>query len=230
MLARPGRRCSAGHPPTGIFNADLLLERCADPSMGAMNDRMRLHVTGLAAALGLAVAGAAWSAKPALDEPAHEAARERIEAREKAQRKACGRVKGNARDICQAEAKGKARVALARLQARQQPGPEADQAVMEARADADLAVARQRCDDARGKARKTCLDKAEAAHEAAVRHAMVMKVRNMRALQAQGKAPREETPEEAEKARYAAERARCVISGPDRDRCLEEAKKRFGKT
>lgn len=219
------------HRPTGIFKDGRLLEHGAGRSMEAMSNRMRLQVWGLAAALGAAAAGAAWSARPAPDEAAHEAARERIEARQKADRKGCGRLEDNARDICQAEAKGRARVALARLEARLAPGPEADQAVMEIHADAELEVARERCDDARGKARKTCIAQAEAAHEAAVRHAMVMKVRNMRALEAQREAPPEETtPEEEAKARYAAEKARCVISGPDRDRCLEEAKRRFGKT
>ncbi len=145
-----------------------------------MHYRSYLIGTVLAGCLGLAWADAA----PPMTEQEHGAARDRIAAQEKAEARACKRLKGNARDICHAQAQGQAKVARARLDAQYAPGPEAEQQVKYARADAEYAIARERCDDARRDARSRCLRQAKEAREALERHAKVEKVQRVRQLAA----------------------------------------------
>jgi hypothetical protein len=96
---------------------------------------MQLKLTSIAAALAFAFAGAAQAqstapaAKPekraeqsasqgASERQARKAEEERIEAQAKADKAKCDPMKGNAKDICQAEAKGKEKVAKAELDAK----------------------------------------------------------------------------------------------------------------
>lgn len=200
--------------------------------MAAMKRWMTPAWMRCAATLCIAAAAASFAVQAGMGEPAYEAALERIEAQQKAARKACGRLKANARDICLAEARGTAKVARAQLEATRAPSPEAEQSVKEARAAADHAVATERCEDARRKqAREGCRRKADAAREAAIRQAKVEKVEALDALKAAQlqKASGQAQPEPTLAEQYAAARARCVISGAERDPCLEEARRRFGQ-
>jgi hypothetical protein len=134
----------------------------------------------IAAAGALALAGSTWAAAskaPApMDEATYEAARARIAADARAQRRACSRWQGHARDLCRAQARGRETTARAELQARYQPGPEAHQALKNARAEARYALARVRCDELKGKAEDRCREEAKGALEAALRQAKVEKV------------------------------------------------------
>jgi len=138
--------------------------------------------------LALAFGASAWadsSVQPTMSEEAYEAAEQRIEAEADARRAACKRLPDKARDLCQLEAKGWEKVALARLHAENEPSPESERAAKEAEADAALAVAKERCESAGSKAkRKACVKRAEHEHEAAIRLAKVQKVEAMNALKA----------------------------------------------
>lgn len=124
------------------------------------------------AALCLGFAGTAFAADaPTMSKEAHKAAQDKIEATYKADRKACEGMKGNAKDICQAEAKGKEKVAKAELEAQYKPGPKTDEKVKAAKADADYAVAKEKCDDQKGNARQACQKEAKTAHDSAKRPA-----------------------------------------------------------
>lgn len=135
-------------------------------------------------ALALGPAGLVLAAPPALTKDAYKAAIERIELQAKAQRKACGRLKGPPREVCEAQAGGAEKVAKARLQAQYQPGPDAEKRAKLTRADADYDLAKVRCAASRGKAKDACLDRARHDREAAIRLAKVEKVEEMNQLKA----------------------------------------------
>lgn len=145
---------------------------------------MKKQVIGLALALGLATAG--WAANPAaapsappaapMSKAGYKAAKAKIEAQRKADDQACKRLKGHARELCEAQAKGREKSELARLEARYEPSPEAIQDAKFAVAEANHEVAKVECKVRKGKAKDRCLDAAKAAREAAERQARVEKV------------------------------------------------------
>jgi hypothetical protein len=140
---------------------------------------MNKHLISFAIAL-CGVAGGAIAAEPALSKAAYKAGQDKIEIQAKADRKACGRLKANAKDICEADAKGKEKVAKAELDARYEPSPEAEREAKDAKAEADYAVAKEKCDNFKGNAKDACVKRAKADREAAVRLAKVEKVETMR--------------------------------------------------
>lgn len=134
----------------------------------------------LAACLG--AAGLAWAAEGTMSKDAYKAAVEKIEAQGKAQRASCGRFKGNAKDVCVAQARGREKVAKAELQARYKPGPESEKLAKIAKADAAYDVTRERCDALRDAAQDRCVQQARQDREAAERLAKVEKVAEINAL------------------------------------------------
>ena len=150
--------------------------------MALMDTTRMKYLIGLVLALGIGAAAADSGAEAPLSKEALEASRERVEAQAKAQRKACDRFKGNARGVCQAEARGWEKVAEAQLEAQHQPGPEAEKNVKFAKADADYGVAKQRCQALKDRAKDHCTARAKHEREAAVRLAKVEKVEEVRQL------------------------------------------------
>jgi hypothetical protein len=129
------------------------------------------------AALALAAAGARADVAPPMTKEEFKAEEKQVEQQAKAERKACARLRDNARDVCELEARGREKAALAKLLARFEPSPDNDKEAKLAQADAAYAVAKERCDDAaKGKPRDTCRAQAKHAHESAVRRAKVEKV------------------------------------------------------
>ena len=126
-------------------------------------NQLRTVFGALTAALTLTLATHAG----AMTRDEYKAAEERIEAEHKAERARCDGLAGNAKDICQAEAKGKEKVAKAELEAQYKPSPRANAKVAEARADAAYDVAKQKCDDLSGNAKDVCMKDAKAAHTSA---------------------------------------------------------------
>ena len=188
-----------------------------------MNNRTLLF------ALCLASAGGAFAGGGGMSKEAFKAAADRVEATQKAEVQACDAQKGNARDICRAAAKGRGKVALAALKADYEPSPEADRAAMIAQADAEYDVARQKCDDAKGPAKDACKARADHVREAAVRRAKIERVEATRRLKSKGGAGAHVAVKQSPDEKYAAEKARCGMMGEERDSCMAEAKRRFGK-
>ncbi|QJW84140.1 hypothetical protein HK414_10360 [Ramlibacter terrae] len=118
-------------------------------------------------------------------------------------------------------------MARAQLEARREPTPDREQAAKEAEAEAEFAPAKAACRQPADKARKACIRQAQGKREAALRQAKVEKVLAQRAQQRESAEPRKEM---TDKEKFAAAKARCDMSGAERDRCLTEAKRRFGKT
>ena len=127
---------------------------------------MQKNLIGLAAALTLVFAGSAFAAD-AMTREAYKAAKDKIEETAKADKKACEGMKDNAKDICQAEAKAKEKIAKAELDAQNKPGPKADEKVALMKAEGTYEVAKEKCEDQKGKAMADCKKDAKAAHDKA---------------------------------------------------------------
>lgn len=108
----------------------------------------------------------AGSAFAAMNKDEYKTQKAEIEATYKADKKGCG-MKANSKDVCNAEAKAKEKVARAELEASYKPSPGADAKVREAKADADYDVAKERCEDLKGKEQSACKVEANSAHEKA---------------------------------------------------------------
>ncbi len=92
---------------------------------------------------------------------------DRIEATAKADKKACDTLKGNAEDVCEAEAKAKEKVAKAELRY-QQSGKEGDRIkVDDVKAEAAYEVAKEKCEDLQGDQQSQCKKDAKAQEQAA---------------------------------------------------------------
>lgn len=199
-----------------------------------MQHKRKMYLISATLALAIAAAGGAAGAGGSTGKDGRKAAEQRIGAQADAQKKACARLQANAREICQAEAKGHQKVALAELAAKLEPNPETEQALKEARADADFDVAKERCDDTRGKAaRKACVARAKDVHEAAVRQAKVEKVQALAELKRKAAAEKHagaDRKEESPQERYKARKALCLTKGTERDSCLAELDRRFRKS
>jgi|KBSMisStandDraft_5_1062788.scaffolds.fasta_scaffold01842_11 membrane protein involved in colicin uptake len=92
---------------------------------------------------------------------------DRIEAEYKAAREKCDPMQGNAKDVCQKEAKAKEKVAKAELKAKHDPSAANQRKVHEAKAAGDYDVAKERCDDKKGNEKDVCQKDAKAAYERA---------------------------------------------------------------
>ena len=130
---------------------------------------MKLKIIGIAAAFALAGVAHAQTPSPSsgADRKMKNADEDRIEAEYKADKAKCDAMSGNAKDVCQKEAKGKEKVAKAELDAKKDPSPRNQRKVEEAKADAQYDVAKERCDDMKGKEKDACQKDAKAQHERA---------------------------------------------------------------
>jgi hypothetical protein len=116
----------------------------------------------LTAALVCGMAQAANYSKSVLD-----GARDDVKAQYKANKDACDKMSGNAKDICVADAKGKEKVSLAWLDYNYS-GDAKDQAKLnEAVYEARYEVANEKCDDMSGDAKDVCQREAKTARDKA---------------------------------------------------------------
>ncbi len=117
----------------------------------------------LAAACALAMSSA--FAADSLTREQVKAAKDQIGATYKADKEACDKLKDNAKDVCEQEAKAKRKIAEAELDYKR-TGKEADRIkAAEVKAEQEYAVAKERCDDMSGDQKNACQKEAKA-HEA----------------------------------------------------------------
>jgi hypothetical protein len=147
---------------------------------GGMFEKRKKQLVVLALVLG--GGGVVYGAETAMSKDGYKTAQQRVETQAKVQRKACGRFQGNAKDVCEAKAKGWEKIAKAELATQFKPGPEAEKMAKFAHADADYGVAKQRCGALKDRAHDRCVDKAKHDHEAAIRLAKVEKVQEVNAI------------------------------------------------
>lgn len=87
---------------------------------------------------------------------------DRIEADAKAAKEKCKAMDGNARDICQAEAKGTEKVAKKELDAKRKGTPDSKYDVEKIKAEAAYEVAKEKCEDLKGAEQSACKKQAKA--------------------------------------------------------------------
>jgi hypothetical protein len=186
-----------------------------------MSFKQRMMAIAVAGAL-----GCAGSAFAAVSKTEMKTEKDRIAAEYKSAKAKCDGLKGNAKDVCMAEAKGMNKVAKAELEARDKDTPKARADVKTAKAEADYDVAKEKCDDQKGNAKDVCKKDAKAAFTAAKEDAKVEKTAG-RSSEKVAEA-RQDAREEKRDANYAAAKERCdSMSGDAKDRCVADAKARF---
>jgi hypothetical protein len=199
------------------------------------------HVTALSMAIGLVFSAGVMA--QAITKDAYKAGEARIAAEYTADKAKCKMLSGNAKDICFAEAKGKERVADADLEASYEPTAKHRYDVLIAKAKADYAIADEKCDDQTGNNKDVCVKEAKAA-ETRVRADAEAQLKiweaNQEAIEkttatdskarAEGTAARQDAAAQMRDANYAVAKEKCdAIVGADSDRCVQEAKAKYGK-
>lgn len=129
-----------------------------------------IRMTLIAAVAAFSFAGAGLAADM-MSKDQYKSEKARIEADGKAAREKCKGMKGNAKDLCMAEAKGNEKIAKAELAAKQKDTPKARYDVAAAKADLEYNVAKEKCDDLKGKDKQSCEKDAKAAHNQAKKQA-----------------------------------------------------------
>ena len=130
---------------------------------------MSLIKTILVAAA-LSLSGSVFAAD-AMSKDQVKAEKDRISAEAKAAKDKCKDMKGNAKDICMAEAKGNEKVAKAELALKQKDTPKNRKDVADAKADLEYEVAKEKCDDMKGKEKNACQKDAKSARDQAKKQA-----------------------------------------------------------
>jgi hypothetical protein len=177
-------------------------------------------ISAIALAVGLSFGSGAMAQSVSQDE--YKVRMDRIESEYKAERAACDAFVANKKDICRAEAKGKENVAKADLEAIYKPSAKAHHDARVAKAQADYSIARQKCDDKGGNLKDVCVKEAKAAETAATANAKA----RMTTVKANANAAAD-----TRDADYAVAHAKCDAFASDtKDRCIVEAKARFGKS
>jgi hypothetical protein len=125
---------------------------------------MKLQLISMAVALAFA-AGA--QAQDTSKRQVKNADQDRIEAEYKAAKERCDTLQGNAKDVCQKEAKGNEKVAKAELDAKMKPSAANQRKAKEAKAEAEYDVAKERCEDQKGNDKDVCEKDAKAKFERA---------------------------------------------------------------
>lgn len=188
----------------------------------------------LLAAAGIAFAGAANAAdNKTMSRDAYKADKDKIEAQYKADKERCSSLSGNAKDICQAEAKGKEKVAKADLEANYKNTDKARVDARMAKADADYDVAKEKCDDLKGNDKDVCVKEAKATRTKAKADAKVAKVDSKTAHNTAEKRAdaRKDAAEDKRDADYKVAVEKCdAMSGAAKDQCVKNAKMRYNKT
>lgn len=129
---------------------------------------MPSKLLSIAAVIALALAGAAHAAdNPKVDRKAMKAEKDKVEATYKADKAKCKDMKGNSKDVCEADAKGKHDVAKAELDQKYAPTPAHQRKVDEAKADRQYSVAKEKCDGQKGQQKSACEKQAKASHDRA---------------------------------------------------------------
>jgi len=187
----------------------------------------------LLTAAGVAFAGSANAANTTMSRDSYNAEKSSITAQYKSDRDHCASMSGNAKDICQAEAKGKEKVSKAEAEANYKNTDKARYDARTARADADYDVAKEKCDDMSGNQKDVCVKQAKAAHTRAKSDAKVVKVDNSTSRDASNKRAdvRADARKDTRDAQYKVAVEKCdAMSGAAKDQCVKDAKVHFGRT
>jgi len=199
----------------------------------------KLFIT-LVALTGLGIAGSASAQNYAanataapLSQEGYRTAKKDADAQYGIDKKGCASLGANAKDICQAQAKGKFEVAKADAEVAYQNTAKHREAARVARAEAAYKVAMEKCDDQAGNPKDVCVKEAKAALVAGKAEAKVDRVASD--TRKEGAEKRSEARTEANQdernAQYKVAIEKCdKFSGDAKSVCVQNAKSDFGKS
>ncbi len=178
-----------------------------------------LTAAAFAVAFGLPAAGRAMT------DGDYKSQHARVRAEERAALQKCNNLAANAKDICIAEARGAAQVATAELDARRRSfDPQARRDLRIAKAQAEHDISKEKCDDLAGNVREVCLKDARTILQRTKSEAEADRKAGESAS-----ASRDRVASTARNAEYDAAVKRCdTRTGDAKDRCVADAKVRFG--
>jgi hypothetical protein len=168
----------------------------------------------------------------ALPKAEYKAEREKISADHRVAKQACKSQAGNAADICNADVRGREKVAKAELEYRNTPNQGNHTKVLMQKAESAYNVAKERCDDQAGNLKDVCIKEAKAAETTAKADARVQKISSdaNSTVRNKTKDARNEAAEEKSEAQFQVAKEKCgAFSDLAKDRCLSDAETRFGK-
>jgi hypothetical protein len=190
-------------------------------------------VAALFAAAGMGVASVALAANPAMSRDAYNAEKDRIDASYKAEVAQCKSLSGNAKDVCEATAKGHRDVAKAQAEASYKNTAKSRYDARVAKVEADYKVAKEKCDDLGGNQKDVCVKEAKAAEVKGKADAKVDKVATEQSQDSVKKVSeaRKDAAEDKRDADYKVAVEKCdAMSGDAKSRCVADAKQRFGRS
>lgn len=134
---------------------------------------------------------------------------------------ACDKLKSNAKDVCQEEAKGRERIAHAELNFRNNATADNDYKLRAARAESAYEIALEKCDDWSGNAKDVCVKEAKAVEVKAMADAKL--------AQTMVDARRDAKADKLD-ADYKVAAEKCdAMSGDAKSNCMASAKRMHGK-
>ena len=99
---------------------------------------------------------------PGISNAEYQAEKDRVEADAKAAKKACDALKDNAKDICQAEAKGKEKLAKKELDLKKNPNDKNRTDLEKMKVEVAYEIAKEKCEDQKGADALSCKKQAKA--------------------------------------------------------------------
>ena len=188
------------------------------------------------AGLGFAGASAAQMNSPMtapISKASYTQAVKDADAQYKVDKDACASLSGNAKDICVAEAKGKASVAKADAEAAYKHTPKDRENARIARAQANYNVAIEKCDDLAANRKDVCVKEAKSELVKGKANAKVDRVATDTHHDAAVKQADARKDANADKrdADYKVAVEKCdALVGPSKDSCVSNAKSQYGKS
>lgn len=174
-----------------------------------------------AAVLAACLCAAPWAQAEVTSKADYRAAKDRITETYKADKAACDKLKDNAKDVCQEEARAKEKVARAEVEY-QHTGKLSDRNhLAKVKAETAYDVAKERCDDKSGQDKDVCVREAKTAEEKAMAEAKLNKE--------VGNAAQDAVSDKAD-ADYKLATEKCdALSDDAKSACVDKAKARFHK-
>ena len=191
----------------------------------------KLKLTALSAAIALAMSASAMG--DGISEAQYRSAGQSISARHISDQTTCEALAGNRKDVCNAEAIGRANVAKAELELSYGDSDKHRYDVRIAKADAAYTIANEKCDDLAGNAQDVCRKEAQSAQVAAkaeAERAQTTAAANATASEATTAADKQAAMEKRNAA-YAVAKEKCdSLANDAKVTCILEAKARYGQS
>lgn len=191
----------------------------------------KFHTIAISAVFTLALGTGVVAENMSKDD--YKAARDRIETTYRADKRRCDSMSGNAKDVCNAEAVGREKLAKAELEARHNPTQEMRYEARIVKAETDYETAKERCDDKAGNMKDVCLKEADAARTAAKVDARAELQASANVGEAgaadESKEAYRDAADQKNEAEFELAEQKCQdFEGKARQRCLDNAKTQHG--